>query len=128
MDKVKIKKIKPVYIDKRGSITDLLNEKVGHIGLITTKKGCVRANHYHKLSMQYDYLISGKIEVFTAEYDKPLIIKKVILNPGELITIPPLVIHKFKAIKDSVMIDMVSESRAGTRYEDDVVKGFVLKN
>lgn len=122
MNKVKIRKIKPVHMDERGSITDLLNEKVNHIGLIITKNGCVRANHYHKLSTQYDYIISGRIEVSTAKSDRPSVVKKVILNPGELIIIPPLTVHKFKAIKNSVMIDIISKSRAGTGYEDDVVR------
>lgn len=117
-----IKKIKFAYKDKRGIITDLLNEKVNHIGLITTKKGCVRANHYHKFSTQYSYILSGKFEVFIAKYNKPLEIKKYILKQGELITIPPLNIHKFRAVKDSIMIDIVSESRAGKKYEDDVVR------
>mgnify|MGYP001604283906 CR=1 FL=1 len=122
MKNITIKKIKHAYKDKRGVITDLLNEKVNHIGLITTKKSYVRANHYHKLSTQYSYIFSGKFEVSIAKHNKPLAVKKYILNQGEIITIPPLNIHKFKAIKDSVMIDIVSESRAGKKYEDDVIR------
>jgi len=122
MKDIKIEKIKFAYKDKRGIITDLLNEKVNHIGLITTKKGCIRANHYHKLSTQYSYILSGKFEVFIAKYNKPLEIKKYILKQGELITIPPLNIHKFKAVETSVMIDIVSESRAGKKYENDVIR------
>jgi len=122
MKSIIVKKLKPAYRDRRGVITDLLNEKVNHVGLITTKKGAVRANHYHKLSTQYGYILSGKMEVSTAKFNKISVVKKVILNPGELITIPPFTVHKFKAIKDSAMIDIISESRAGTKYESDVIR------
>lgn len=121
-EKVIIKKIEPAHIDERGIISDLLNEKINHVGLITTEKGVIRANHYHKLSTQYSYILSGKFEVLTAHVDNPKDIKKVILNAGEIIIIPPKIIHKFKAIERAVMIDMISESRDGTGYEDDVVR------
>ena len=50
--------------DKRGLITDLLEKKmINTVTLITQKKGTVRGNHYHKKTIQWNYLLSGKIEV-----------------------------------------------------------------
>ncbi len=117
-----IKKINPVFADERGEISDLLNNPINHVGLITTKAGAVRGEHYHKLSTQYSYILSGKFEVLIAPVNNPGQIKKVILNEGEIIIIEPRIMHRFKAIEDSVMIDMMSESRAGTGYEEDVVR------
>ena len=119
---VKIEKIKPAFEDERGAISDILNTKVNHVGLITNEVGAVRANHYHNLSTQYSYILTGKFEVSLAKADNPSNIKKVILQAGDLITIPPRVIHKFKTIERAIMIDIVSESREGTKYEDDVVR------
>jgi len=119
---IKIEEIKPVHVDKRGSITDLLNESINHVGLITTEEGCVRANHYHKKSTQYNYVLSGKFEVSISSVDKPLDKKIIILEPGMLLIIPPMTIHKFKAIEKTVLIDMISESRGGQGYEEDVVR------
>lgn len=119
---VRIEKIKPAHIDERGIISDLLNEGINHVGLITTEAGAVRANHYHKLSTQYSYIFSGIFEVLIAPADQSENVKKVIVNAGELIIIPPKVIHQFKAIEKAIMIDMISESRAGSDYEDDVVR------
>jgi|SRR3989338_953530 len=122
MEGITIKKIKPAFTDARGSITDVLNEKVNHVGLVITKKDAIRANHYHKLSTQYSYILSGSAEVSVAKFDKASRVEKFILNSGDLVTISPLIIHKFKAIEDFIMIDVISESRAGTGYEDDVIR------
>jgi quercetin dioxygenase-like cupin family protein len=122
LSEVKVDKIDPAFMDERGMISDLLNEKINHVGLITTEKDAIRANHYHKLSTQYSYILSGSFEVLLAPADQPVNVKRVIVNPGELITIPPNVIHRFKAIERATMIDMISESREGNKYEDDVYR------
>jgi quercetin dioxygenase-like cupin family protein/SAM-dependent methyltransferase len=119
---VKIEKIDPVFIDERGIISDLLNEPVSHVGLITTEKNALRGSHYHKKSKQYSYILSGTFEVTLAPYDQPEKIKKVVLRAGELITIPPFVIHQFKALDKAVMINVESESRKGQGYEDDTIR------
>jgi|TARA_Y100000310_G_scaffold321974_1_gene380383 quercetin dioxygenase-like cupin family protein len=122
LNEVIVKKIEPVYTDERGSIMDLLNEKLNHVGLIVTEAGATRGNHYHKLSTQYSYILSGKFEVLIAKSDSPKDVKKIILEAGEIMTIPPGIIHRFKAIEKATMIDMISESRDGNSYEEDVVR------
>jgi len=117
-----VKNIGPAFMDERGIISDLLNETIAHVGLITTEDGTIRANHYHKLSTQHSYILSGSFEVLLAPADQPANVKKVLLRSGEMISIPPNIIHRFKAIDRTVMIDMVSESRDGTGYEDDVYR------
>lgn len=119
---VEIKKIESDFTDERGIISDLLNKPIGHVGLITTEKGTIRANHYHKLSTQYNYILCGRFEVLIAPANQPTNVKKLVVNTGELIIIPPNVIHQFKAIERTIMIDMVSESRDEGKYEEDVYR------
>ncbi len=126
MKGVIIKKIEPVYSDERGVITDLLNKKINHVGLITTTKESIRGNHYHKKSIQYSYILSGKFEVVVAELSNLNNKERIILNSGEIIIIEPGIVHAFRAIEDSNMIDMVSESREGEGYEDDTFKDIRL--
>ena len=62
-----MKKIKNkiMHRDKRGLIIDLLEKKnINSITFITQKKGTVRGNHFHKKTIQWNYLIKGKIELF----------------------------------------------------------------
>ncbi|OGJ13351.1 hypothetical protein A3K82_00445 [Candidatus Pacearchaeota archaeon RBG_19FT_COMBO_34_9] len=122
MKGVIIKKINPVHADERGEITDLLNETINHVGLITTKKGVVRAKHYHKQSVQSSYILKGKFEVIVANPKNLDERERFVLNSGEIIIINPNIVHVFRALEDSDMIDMISLSRAGTGYEDDVVR------
>ena len=122
LNEVIVKRIKPAYTDERGSIADILNEKVNHVGLIVTEKDAIRGNHYHKLSRQYTYILSGKFEVLIAKSSFPEKVKKIILESGEIIIIPPGIIHRFKALEESNMIELTSESREENAYEDDVVR------
>jgi len=122
LNEVIVKKIDPVHTDERGSIVDLLNEKLNHVGLIVTEKDAIRANHYHKLSIQYTYLLSGKFEILIAKSEDPKNVKKIILKTGELIIIPAGIIHRFRALEKSTIIDMISESRVGNSFENDVVR------
>lgn len=117
-----VKKVEPVFKDPTKSITDILNKPVKHVGLITNEKDSVGGNHYHKLSTQYSYILSGKYEVLLAPWDQPFNVKKILLNAGEIIIIPPKIIHSFKALEKCVMIDVVSESREGSGYEEDTYR------
>ena len=122
LNEVLVKKIKPVYMDERGPIMDILNEKLNHVGIIITEKDAIRGNHYHKLSIQYTYVLSGKFEVLIAKSDSSENVKKIILEAGEIIIIPPGIIHRFRALERATIIDMISESRVGNAFEEDVVR------
>ena len=52
------------YQDGRGLIIDLLEKRtINAITFITQKKGKVRGNHFHKKTIQWNYLVKGKIEI-----------------------------------------------------------------
>ena len=57
-------------IDKRGSIEELVNEKTRSVSLISTKKGSIRANHYHKTDWHYIYVLRGSFLYFYRETKK----------------------------------------------------------
>ena len=119
---VTVEKIKPAFRDQRGVISDLLNRNISHVGLITTAAGAVRASHYHRKSHQYSYILSGSFEVLTAPVKSPRKVTRHRVRAGELISIAPGIIHRFKAIKRADMVDMISESRSRNAYEGDVVR------
>ena len=119
---VTVEKIQPAFRDQRGVISDLLNRNISHVGLITTAAGAVRASHYHRKSHQYSYILSGSFEVLTAPVKSPRKVTRHRVRAGELISIAPGIIHRFKAIKRADMVDMISESRSRNAYEGDVVR------
>jgi len=124
MKEIIIKHIKPVHEDERGIIKDILDdENILHIGIITSKTGSIRGNHYHTKAKQYNYIVSGKVELITKDLDDPNAeIKRVTLNKGDFVFIPTRIIHTMKALEDTEFLDFNTESRSGTGYEDDTVR------
>ena len=115
------KKVKPAFVDKRGEIYDLLEEPVNHIGLITFKKGAVRANHYHKKSIQYSYVLKGRIKLTISDVDGKN--KKThIIREGDVTTIPTHTVHTYEALTNATILDMTTLHRKGSGYEDDTFR------
>jgi len=114
---------KPInFEDERGTITDIfVHEPIEHTTIITTKKGGVRGNHYHKVSVQHDYLVSGKFQVYYKMMDDGEI-KTVEWNPGEFITWEKSEAHEFVALEDSTFITFVNGVRGGDDFEKDTYR------
>ena len=121
---LEIKKITPVFEDERGSIWDFLtNVETHHIGFLTTKKGSIRGNHYHKEQKQYTLVLHGQIEVTTKNLlDKNSEIEIFDLNEMEMVEFPPFCFHSLKAKEDSECLVFTSKGRHGTEYEDDTFR------
>ena len=97
-----MKKIKTKinHRDERGLIIDLLEKKkINAITYITQKKGKVRGNHFHKKTIQWNYLLKGKIKLVTQKKNKN--IKKMNFSKGDLVVTTFNEAHAMKAIQDS---------------------------
>lgn len=121
MSLITIKTLEPVHADDRGFILDILNKPVSHIGLITFREGVVRAKHYHIESVQYDYIISGTLKLVVCLPDGSQK-EEHILEAGMTTEIPPGVVHAYKALEDSMMLDITTLSREDQGYETDTVR------
>jgi quercetin dioxygenase-like cupin family protein len=116
-----IKKLVPAFEDSRGTITDILQHTpVDSITIITCAKGAIRANHYHKESFQYSYVLSGRILAYTQLPDSPL--KSKTLVEGDMLESPPLERHALHAVENSVLLIITRGPRGGKGYEDDTFR------
>lgn len=119
-----IKNIKPQFIDERGEITSILsgdNPDIKSVLFITSKKGSVRSNHYHKKDSHYCYIISGK----AAWLEKPVAggeLESVILEAGDMVFTPPMMMHTVKFLEDTEFLTFATESRLQDDYELDTIK------
>ncbi len=106
------------YIDIRGKISNYeLPEPINLIGYIESKKGTVRANHFHPVQEQKCLLVKGQ---FISLY-KDLIFKKSeivthVVNEGDLIVTKPNVAHAMVFTKDSVFLNLVRGEREHKNY------------
>ena len=120
------KNIKPEFVDDRGAITHLLDDGKTNIRstlIIASKKGAVRANHYHKEDSHYCYMLSGKMEYF----EKPVEgddsqIEKAVLETGDMVYSPPMAIHAMRFLEDTTWVVLATKSRKDGAYEDDTVR------
>ena len=121
---LEVKKIKPAFEDDRGSIFDLVDkENVSHVGMVTSKKGTIRGNHYHKTAKQITYVLSGKMELvlkdFSKKDSKP---ETIIMEQGDILTIDPMVAHSIKALEETIFLVFTDKQRIDGGYEDDTCR------
>ena len=130
---MKIKKIKPAFTDKRGAIYDFLTGgNIQHIGMVTIKKNCIRAQHYHKKQDQYTLVYKGRVKIIAKNLlKKNSKVESFLLKKMELVLFPAYWYHSVEAIEDSECIVFTSKSRKGKGYEKDTfsindIKSFKL--
>ncbi len=120
-----LKNIKPEFSDTRGEITKLLDDgktAIKSVLLITSKKGSVRANHYHKQDSHYCYLVSGKMRYAEKPLKEDGMMETVIVEAGDIVYTPPKVVHAMEFLEDSVFLTLSTESRHQDAYENDTVR------
>lgn len=117
------KKIKTEVSDERGEIKNILEAPISHVAIITSKKGTIRANHYHPEQTQYVYLISGRYESHSKDLTREdSETEKIIVDGGSLVTTPPMVAHAMKFLEDSVMLNLTPGTRKPKDYEQHTKK------
>ena len=106
------------YIDSRGKISNHeLTEPINMIGLIHSKKGTIRANHYHPQQEQKCLFTKGQIiEVFQdiLNPNSPKVTQ--VVNEGQLSIIKPNVAHTMVFTKDTTFLNLVRGEREHENY------------
>src|SRR5215470_15774187 len=110
------------FDDARGAIQPLVDVPMESCVLISSHKGSVRANHYHKTDWHYCYVLSGEIDYYhrpTGSTEKP---EKVTIHTGEMFFTPPMVDHAMVFPVDTVFLAFGRNSREQPVYEADLVR------
>ena len=106
------------YVDERGKISNHeLTEPINLIGLINSKKGTIRANHYHPQQEQKCLFTKGQIiEIFQdiLNPNSPKITQ--VVNEGQLSIIKPNVAHTMVFTKDTTFLNLVRGERDHENY------------
>tara|TARA_Y100001970_G_C14252175_1_gene872636 strand:+ start:1240 stop:3783 length:2544 start_codon:yes stop_codon:yes gene_type:complete len=107
-----------IFADARGRISNHeLTEPINLIGLINSKKGTMRANHFHPQQEQKCLFTKGQIiEVFKdlLNPNSPKITQ--VVNEGQLSIIKPNVAHTMVFSKDTVFLNLVRGEREHKNY------------
>ena len=107
-----------LFVDDRGVISNHeLTEPINLIGMIESKKGTIRANHYHPQQEQKCLFTKGQIiEIFQdiLNPNSPKITQ--VVNEGQLSIIKPNVAHTMVFTKDTTFLNLVRGERNHENY------------
>lgn len=123
MENIKI--ITPFHTDDRGTLAYLSDQKIKirDVLVLDSKKGAIRANHYHKEDIHYMYIVSGSFEYITKNMseENPKI-ERAIVKAGEMVITPPMFAHKVIFLEDTLAIVLTTEPRDQEHYEKDTIR------
>ena len=112
--------MEPPFADARGEIQPLVDRTFSSAVMITSKKGTVRANHYHKTDWHYCYVLEGRIEYHHRPHGADTAPEAVIVEKGQTFFTPPMVDHAMVFLEDTTFLTLGRNSRAQAVYEADV--------
>lgn len=119
--------LEPPFVDDRGAIQPLVDRRMLSAVLITSKKGAVRANHYHKTDWHYCYVVSGSIEYFYREHGSTDPPQRLVAPAGTMFFTPPMVDHAMRFSEETVFLALSRNRRDHDSYESDVVRVEVIR-
>lgn len=94
------------FADERGLLVQIAHGDIAQVNAVFTKKGAVRGNlHYHKLSKETFYILSGKIRVTLTLGD---VREEAVFGAGDAFRIPENVRHSFDYLEDTWLVGMYS--------------------
>lgn len=108
------------FVDARGGIQPLVDVPMESCVLISSKKGTVRANHYHKTDWHYCYVVEGEIEY----HERPVGSKEeptiTMIKKGDMFFTGPMLEHAMVFTQDTTFLTFGRNSRAQEVYEADI--------
>ena len=106
------------FVDERGKISNYdLPEPINMIGYIESKKGTMRANHFHPVQEQKCLIIKGQfISIYKDLVDEKSVKVTHIVNEGDMIVTQPNVAHTMVFTKDTIFLNLVRGEREHENY------------
>jgi len=116
-----------VIVEERGKIIPIADGQFKSVIYIQSKKGAVRANHYHRTDSHVMYLLNGKARYVEALMDEAAgIVLDRIVGPGERIVTQALVPHAMEFLEDTEMIVCANNVRDYDAYMSDIQKRVLI--
>ena len=106
------------FKDDRGKISNYdLPEPINMIGYIESKKGTIRANHFHPVQEQKCLVIKGQfISIYKDLVDEKSLKITHVVNEGDMIVTQPNVAHTMVFTKDTIFLNLVRGEREHENY------------
>jgi len=113
---------RPPFVDERGQISNLIDAPFGSALVITSVKGAIRGNHYHKTDYHYSWLQRGGLIYSHRPFGETSPPQQWIIKPGQMFYTPPMYEHAMHFTEDSVLVVLARNNREMADYEQDTVR------
>lgn len=110
------------HADARGAIQCLVNFPVKNVSMITSKKGSLRSNHYHKTDWHYMYVMAGRFDYYYRPTGSEQAPEKITMEQGQMVFTPPMEDHTTIFLEETILLVMSRNPRDQEAYESDVVR------
>jgi hypothetical protein len=117
-----IHKTGKVFKDERGYLLKILDKGFSSCIEIFSKKGSIRANHYHKNDEHFCYILKGEILFFYRNRKKGSKLNYKIMKKGDLFFTTYDQDHMAYFIKTTHFLSYSSRKRSQFDYEKDLVR------
>lgn len=111
-----------MFTDERGTIKNLVIEPMNSFSEITSKRGSIRANHWHQTDWHETYVVKGRVAYFERERTATGIPEPKFYGPGETFRTPSGVEHAMLFTEDSTILTVSGNPRDHESHEADVVR------
>lgn len=109
------------YLDARGVIEDIAEGDFKAIQLITSMRGAVRSNHYHKTGGHLLYVLSGSMLYREREVGKEWVSERIV-KQGQQVFTGPMMVHETRFLEDTVLLCASTVLRGEGAYDEDLVR------
>ncbi|MDB3938709.1 hypothetical protein N9369_01170 [Candidatus Pelagibacter sp.] len=117
-----IHKTGKVFKDERGYLLKILDKGFSSCIEIFSKKGSIRANHYHKKDEHFCYVLKGEILFFYRNRKKGSKLNYKIMKKGDLFFTTYEQDHMAYFLKTTHFLSYSSRKRSQFDYEKDLVR------
>lgn len=117
-----IHKTGKVFKDERGYLLKILDKGFSSCIEIFSKKGSIRANHYHRKDEHFCYVLKGEILFFYRNRKKGSKLNYKIMKKGDLFFTTFEQDHMAYFLKSTHFLSYSSRKRSQFDYEKDLVR------
>ena len=123
MKKFKLKhKLGKIFKDKRGTLQKIIDGNFSSCIEVFSKKGSIRANHYHKKDKHFMYIISGELLYSYKNRKRGSKVKIKKMKKGDLFFTPAMQEHMAYFTKNTHFLAFSTRKRTQFDYENDVIR------
>ena len=115
-------KTSKTFRDKRGWLKKILDGNFSSCIEVYSKKGTIRANHYHKKDKHFIYIISGEILYFRKDLKKNAKNKVTLMKKNDLFFTPMMQEHMAYFTKNTHFLAFSTRKRTKFDYEKDLIR------